>query len=70
MFGTIVIVGMQTTLGSAETLLQPRNLAIAGSILILGVGGISVNIGAFALEGIGLSSIIGVLLNLLLPKGK
>ena len=70
LFGTIVIVGMQSTLVSAETLLQPRNLAIAGSILILGVGGISINIGAFALEGIGLSSIIGVLLNLLLPKGE
>ena len=70
LFGTIVIVGMQSTLASAEVLLEPRNLAIAGSILILGVGGISINIGAFALEGIGLSSIIGVLLNLLLPKGK
>lgn len=68
LFGTIVIVGMQSTLASAEVLLEPRNLAIAGSILILGVGGISINIGAFALEGIGLSSIIGVLLNLLLPK--
>ena len=70
LFGTIVIVGMQSTFASAEALLEPRNLAIAGSILILGVGGISINIGAFALEGIGLSSIIGVLLNLLLPKSR
>ena len=70
LFGTIVIVGMHTTIRSADALLQPRNIAIAGSILILGVGGASINIGAFTLEGIGLSSIIGVLLNLLLPKSQ
>ena len=68
LFGTIVIVGMNSLLRSGEDLLQPRNIAIVGTILILGVGGMSLKAGAFALEGIGLSSIIGVLLNLLLPK--
>ena len=70
LFGTVVIVGMNTIVRSGEDLLQPRNIAIAGAILMLGVGGMSVKAGAFALEGIGLSSIIGVLLNLLLPQGK
>ena len=69
LFGTVVIVGMNTIVQSGEDLLQPRNIAIAGAILMLGVGGMSVKAGAFALEGIGLSSIIGVLLNLLLPQG-
>ena len=70
LFGTVVIVGMNTIVRSGEDLLQPRNIAIAGAILMLGVGGMSLKAGAFALEGIGLSSIIGVLLNLLLPQGK
>ena len=68
LFGTVVIVGMNSIMQTGEDLLQPRNIAIAGAILILGVGGMSVQAGSFALEGIGLSSIIGVLLNLLLPK--
>ena len=70
LFGTVVIVGMNTLVQSGEDLLQPRNIAIAGAILMLGVGGASFKSGSFALEGIGLSSIIGVLLNLLLPQSK
>ena len=70
LFGTVVIVGMNTLVRSEEDLLQPRNIAIAGAILMLGVGGASFKSAAFALEGIGLSSIIGVLLNLLLPQGE
>ncbi|MEM8828789.1 MAG: solute carrier family 23 protein [Cyanobacteria bacterium P01_G01_bin.19] len=70
LFGTVVIIGMDTIMRSGENLLQPRNIAIAGAILMLGIGGASFKSGAFALEGIGLSSIVGVLLNLLLPQGK
>ena len=70
LFGTVVIVGMDTIMRSGVDLLQPRNIAIAGAILMLGVGGASFKSGSFALEGIGLSSIIGVLLNILLPQGK
>ena len=70
LFGTVVVVGMDTIMRSRVDLLQPRNIAIAAAILMLGVGGASFKTGSFALEGIGLSSIIGVLLNLLLPQGK
>ena len=70
LFGTVVIVGMNSLVRSPEDLLQPRNIAIVAVILMLGVGGMSIKAGSFALEGIGLSSIIGVLLNLLLPQGE
>ena len=70
LFGTVVIVGMNSMIQTGEDLLLPRNIAVVGAILILGVGGMSVKAGEFALEGIGLSSIIGVLLNLLLPQGE
>ncbi len=69
LFGTIVVIGMNSMIQAGEDLLLPRNLVIVGAILILGVGGMSVKAGEFALEGIGLSSIVGVLLNLLLPQG-
>ncbi len=68
LFGTIVVIGINTIVKSKEDLLLPRNLIIVGVILVLGVGGMSVKFGAFALEGIGLCSIVGVLLNLLLPQ--
>ena len=69
LFGTVVIIGMNSMI-QVQNLLLPRNIAIVGAILILGVGGMSISAGSFALEGIGLSSIVGVLLNLLLPQGK
>ena len=68
LFGTVVIVGMNSIVQAGEDLLQPRNIAVVGAILILGVGGMSIEVGSFALEGIGLSSIIGLGLNLLLPQ--
>jgi len=68
LFGTIVVIGVNTIVRSQENLLLSRNIIIVGVILVLGVGGMSLKAGAFALEGIGLCSIVGVLLNLLLPR--
>lgn len=68
LFGTIVVVGMQTLLNYGENLMKPRYLAIISVILVFGVGGMSFQTGYFALEGIGLCSIVGILLNLLLPQ--
>jgi uracil permease len=67
LFGTIVVVGMNSLVQSGEQLTQPRNLIIVAVILIFGVGGLSLEAGAFALEGIGLCGVVGVLLNALLP---
>jgi uracil permease len=67
LFGTIVIIGMNSLVQSGQDLLKPRNLVIVAIILVFGVGGLAVEAGNFALEGIGLSGIVGVLLNLLLP---
>ena len=39
-------------------------------MLTIGVGGAVLNIGSFSLGGIGLAALVGVLLNLLLPKTK
>ncbi|MBD0269416.1 MAG: uracil-xanthine permease [Cyanobacteria bacterium Co-bin8] len=67
LFGTIVVIGINSLVQAGQDLTQPRNLVIVAIILIFGVGGLSLEAGAFALEGIGLCGIVGVLLNLLLP---
>ncbi|MEC4805883.1 MAG: uracil-xanthine permease family protein [Jaaginema sp. PMC 1080.18] len=68
LFGTIVVVGINSLVQSGRDLMQPRNLVIVAVILIFGVGGLALEAGKFALEGIGLCGIVGVLLNLILPS--
>lgn len=68
LFGTIVVVGINSLVQSGPNLLQSRNMIIVGVILVLGAGNMSLTIGQFSLEGIGLSSLMGVLLNSVLPN--
>ncbi|MDJ1170625.1 uracil-xanthine permease family protein [Roseofilum sp. BLCC_M154] len=68
LFGTIVVVGMNSLVRSGDDLMKPRNLTIVAIILVFGVGGLSLKAGEFALQGIGLCGIFGVLLNGLLPN--
>ena len=68
LFGTIVVVGINSLVRSGEDLMKPRNLAIVAVILVFGVGGMAIEAGKFALEGIGFSGVFGVLLNLILPE--
>ncbi|MBS8115081.1 uracil permease, partial [Streptococcus suis] len=49
---------------------QVRNLIIASSMLVLGLGGAVLNIGAITLSGTALSAIVGIILNLILPKAE
>ncbi len=68
LFGSIMVVGLNTLVQSKENLLETRNLIIVSIVIIFGIGGIDFNIGTFQLKGIGLAAIIGVVLNLILPK--
>lgn len=68
LFGTIVVIGINSLVQAGQDLTQPRSLVIVAIILIFGVGGLSLKAGAFALEGIGLCGLVGVLLNLVLPQ--
>jgi len=69
LFGAIAVVGLNTLVKSGEDLMTPRNLAIVALTIVAGMGGMKIEIGRFALQGIGLAGILAVLLNLLLPKG-
>jgi uracil permease len=68
LFGTIVVVGIERLASDADNLMKPRNIVVIAVILVFGVGGMSFQAGEFALQGIGLSSIVGIIINLLLPQ--
>jgi uracil permease len=70
LFGAITVVGLTTLTGARDDLTKPRNLIIVSMILVLGIGGMQLDVGNFQLGGIGLAGIVGVLLNLILPSGE
>ena len=70
LFGAIMVVGLNTLVKSGDDLLEARNLSIVALILIFGIGGMSFSAGQFQLQGIGLAGILGVVLNLVLPKSR
>lgn len=70
LFGTIAAVGVNSLVKNSVDLGKTRNLVIVSIILILGIGGAEFTVGTFTIGGIGLSAVVGVLLNLLLPQDK
>ncbi len=67
LFGAITVIGLSSLVRSRENLTEARNLIIVSMILVVGIGGMTIPIGNFALGGIGLAGILGVVLNLILP---
>ena len=70
LFGAITVVGLNTLVKTGDDLTEPRNLIIVALILIFGIGGMTFSVSEFTLRGIGLAGIVGVILNLILPKSK
>ncbi|MEH0018066.1 MAG: uracil-xanthine permease family protein [Desulfobacter sp.] len=70
LFGAIMVVGLNTLVRSGDDLMEARNLSIVALILIFGIGGMSFSAGQFQLQGIGLAGILGVVLNLVLPRSR
>ena len=70
LFGTIASVGIQNLIQHKVNLNHTRNTIIISVTLTIGIGGAILTYGNFAMSGIGLSAIVGVLLNLVLPHTK
>jgi uracil permease len=70
LFGTIAAVGINSLIKNKVDLGDTRNLIIASLILTLGIGGAELTFGSFTIGGIGLSALVGVILNLILPRSK
>lgn len=74
LFGVISSMGVNQFVENKIDFTSPRNIIIVAAILVLSIGNASIvfNIGTvnFVIEGIGLAAIVGVILNILLPKAK
>lgn len=68
LFGIIATLGISTLSKSNVDFSCPRNMAIVSMILVFSIGGMTFNFGGVPFAGIGLGAIVGIILNLVLPK--
>lgn len=68
LFGTIASIGLKTLIEAKVDLMAPRNLVIVSVVLTAGIGALELKFGSFSLVGVGLCSVLAMLLNLILPK--
>ncbi len=67
LFGMIAGIGIKTLIEAKTDFTKTRNQVIISIVLTVGIGGAQVSYGNFSLAGIGLASLVGVILNLILP---
>lgn len=70
LFGMIAAVGIGSLVRARTDLNDSRNLIIVSVILVLGIGGMEIDIGNFMFGGIGLAGLVGIVLNMVLPRKK
>ena len=70
LFGMIASIGIKTLIDAKTDFSVTRNQVIVSIILTVGIGGAQIGYENFSLAGIGLASVVGVILNLVLPKDK
>ncbi len=68
LFGMIASIGIKTLIDAKTDFNNSRNQIIVSIILTIGIGGAKFSHGSFSLAGIGLASVVGVILNLVLPN--
>ncbi len=68
LFGAIAAIGMNTLVKDGRDLSRPRSLVIVSIALVFGIGGMNLGTDDFSLQGIGLSAIVAIVLNLVLPR--
>ncbi|MFC0233028.1 solute carrier family 23 protein [Vagococcus entomophilus] len=68
LFGVIASSGLKIIVDNKIDFDKKRNLLIVSVILVVGIGGLTFNFGALALEGMALATIFGVLMNAILPQ--
>lgn len=73
LFGIIASSGLRTIVESGVDFKCKRNLTVSSVIMVIGIGGgmLSFNIGEnlkFQLAGVALATVVGIILNLVLPK--
>jgi len=70
LFGMIAAIGIKSLVESKTNISETRNQVIISVVLTIGIGGAMLKSGNFSLGGIGLAAVVGIILNLILPKTK
>jgi uracil permease len=68
LFGVIAASGIRTVVEAGIDYGDKRNLVISSVILVLGIGGAQLGLGEVKLHGMALAAVVGIILNLVLPK--
>lgn len=68
LFGVIASSGLRILIDHKIDFNKKRNLIIASVILVIGIGGAYLDFGSLTLSGMSLATVVGILLNLVLPK--
>lgn len=70
LYGFIALNGVKVLIDNKVDFSKTRNMVIASVMLVLGLGQAVLNIWEFSIYGMALAAIVGVLINILLPKEK
>jgi uracil permease len=69
LFGIIASAGIRMLVEAGIDFSQKRNLIIASVVLVIGVGGAELHLGSVKIDAMPLATYVGILLNLVLPRG-
>lgn len=64
LFGTIATSGLRTFIEEKVDFAKTRNLILASVIFVVGLSGIKLSLGSVEIEGMGLATIVGIVLNM------
>ncbi|MDN5809992.1 MAG: uracil permease [Tetragenococcus koreensis] len=67
LFGVIASSGLRILIDNKIDFDKKRNLVITAAILVIGIGGAYLKIGTFELTSMALATVVGIILNLILP---
>ncbi|MCV2507662.1 NCS2 family nucleobase:cation symporter [Melissococcus plutonius] len=68
LFGVIAASGLKILIDNQVDFDKKKNLLIASIILVIGIGGLVFKFGAFELSAMALATVLGIILNLILPE--
>lgn len=68
LFGTIASNGIKIMIDNKIDMNNKKNLMIASVILVIGIGDLYFKLGNFEFTGVALASVIGIIMNLVIPK--
>ena len=67
LFGVIAASGLKILIDNKINFDKKKNLLIASVILVIGIGGLVFKVGTFELSSMALATVLGIVLNLILP---